>query len=381
MMQSTETFLHKVQHFANSTVAQAAPGWSMSQAVHPDLFREAAAIGLIGTRVCVKHGGQGFGFVTLVRACEILAAVDFGFAMALVNTHNVAWRLSLSAPDRMRERYLPRLLCGDISACTALTEPLAGSDFGAITTQASQVNEQWQLRGEKTWIVNARHAGIAMVFAKCYRAGAVNDIGGFLVDLSLPGVRRYCIDAAFSQTSIGTGGFVLDDVRLDDDCLLLAPGSAFKSILCEINAARTYVAAMCNAMLAAALKEVQAYGATRHTFGKPLNAHPSWQQLLDLACVDAGVARALTDQAITLIESGGDARDAAARAKVHATQTCQHHLPALLHAMGAEGLRPEHCFTRHLAAAQIAGLTDGATNLLRNRLTRTALGRESKSET
>jgi len=49
--------------------------------------------------------------------------------------------------------------------------------------------------------------------------------------------------------------------------------------------------------------------------------------------------------------------------------TCaQTHLPQLLQLMGAEGLRPEHPFTRHLAAAQIAGFTDGATNILKDRV-------------
>jgi len=52
---------------------------------------------------------------------------------------------------------------------------------------------------------------------------------------------------------------------------------------------------------------------------------------------------------------------------VAAVETCQLHLPRLLHAMGAEGLRTHYCFTRHLAAVQMAELTDGATGLLRER--------------
>lgn len=44
------------------------------------------------------------------------------------------------------------------------------------------------------------------------------------------------------------------------------------------------------------------------------------------------------------------------------------HLPQVLQLMGAEWLRSEHPFTRHLAAAQIAGFTDGATNILKERV-------------
>jgi len=38
--------------------------------------------------------------------------------------------------------------------------------------------------------------------------------------------------------------------------------------------------------------------------------------------------------------------------------------------MGAAGLLPHYCFTRHLAAAQTAGFTDGATSILRARVAR-----------
>jgi hypothetical protein len=46
----------------------------------------------------------------------------------------------------------------------------------------------------------------------------------------------------------------------------------------------------------------------------------------------------------------------------------QDELPALLHAMGAEGLREAYSFTRHIGASQIAALTDGSSAMLLDRL-------------
>jgi len=373
-------YLAAVQRFATGPVADAAPGWSLGAAPDPALFAQATTLGLTGTRVPVELGGAGHGFATLVQSCEALAAVDFGFAMALVNTHNVGLRLCHSAPSSLRDRYLPRLLSGEICACTALTEPGTGSDFAAITTQAVQTAAGWQLSGEKTWIVNARRAGLAIVFAQCGTAGEAGSIAAFLVDLTQPGVRRYPIEAAFAQTSMGTGGFILDQVTVDADHLILPSGQAFNSILTEINAARTYVAAMCNAMLGAALHQVADYGATRQSFGKPLAQHQSWQSALDAATAALTRSRALTQDAIDLVTRNEDAQLGAAQAKITAVETGQKHLPELLHAMGAEGLRPQYCFTRHLAALQSAGLTDGATSLLRARGARLAHHNDSQSK-
>jgi alkylation response protein AidB-like acyl-CoA dehydrogenase len=297
-----------------------------------------------------------------------LAAADFGFAMSLINTQNVGLRLCLSAEASIRDQYLPRILSGDISACTALTEPGAGSDFGAVTTRATETASGWRISGEKTWIINGRHAGLAVVFAQCSETGGASGIGGFLVDLDRPEVRRYAIDAGFAQTSMATGGFVLNDVTAE--ALLLPPGGAFKSILTEINAARTYVAAMCNAMLGAAITQAAEYGARRQSFGKSLDQHAAWRQPLGTAQTDLAATRALTARAVDLIADGADAQLAAAEAKIAAVEAAQRHIPHMLHAMGAVGLLPDYCFTRHIAAAHIAGFTDGATSILRDRVAR-----------
>lgn len=364
---SEADFLARIQRFAQTCLAQAAPGWALGGAPEPGLWHDAAALGLTGITTPQAHGGLGHSFDTLLKCSQALAEVDFGFAMALINTQNVGARLCLSATDTLRNRYLPGILSGKISACTALTEPGAGTDFAAITTRAEETPDGWQITGEKTWIVNGRHAGLAVVFAQCGAVGDAAGIGAFLVDLTQPTVKRYAINSGFAQETMGTGGFTLAQAPAD---LLLPPGTAFKSILIEINAARTYVAAMCNAMLGAALAQARAYGAERLSFGKPLDQYAEWCRPLSLAQTDLAAARALTAQAAAQISAGQDAQLAAAQAKIAATEAAQRHIPEMLHAVGAAGLLPHYCFTRHLAAAQTAGFTDGATSILRARVAR-----------
>ena len=379
-MTGAAAFLDRVADFAAGPVRAGAAGWSMGETPAPELFAEAARIGILSVSIPAKLGGAGFGFATLLRACEILAAEDFGFAMSLVNTHNVALRLCRSAPPDLLAKHLPGLLSGATAACTALTEPGAGSDFAAITSHATPGGDGWHLSGEKTWIINARRAGLAVVFAHCGTPAGARSIGGFVVDLTQPGVTRHPIDSAFAQTSMGTGRLTFDHVALPPEALILPPGGAFKSIMVELNAARTYVAAMCNAMTRTALSEAAQYGTERHSFGTPLAAHQAWRIALVQAETDLAGAEALTAQAAAQIDAGEDAQLSAARAKIAATDCAQHHLPHLLHAMGAEGLRPTRCFTRHLAAAQIAALTDGTTTMLRERVARLTLPRTDTRE-
>ena len=43
-------------------------------------------------------------------------------------------------------------------------------------------------------------------------------------------------------------------------------------------------------------------------------------------------------------------------------------IAVLAHAMGAEGLREQHPFSRHLIGAQVAGFVDGSTEMLLERI-------------
>lgn len=366
----SQAFLDRVASFAADHITPAAAVWSMGGSPDAMIYEMAGQVGILGLQVPHSFGGQGFDFTTRAAACSILAGADFGFAMSLVNTHNIALCLSEIVPETLRQRYIPNLLNGKISACTALTEPGTGSDFASVTTLATKTDNGWLLNGEKTWIINGRQAGLSIVYAQCSTIGDAGGIGAFLVDLNAKGVRRYAIDGGFAQTSMGTGGFTLQDVEVAHDALLIVPGTAFKTILSELNGARTYVAAMCNGMLRQAITDVAAYGAHRHSFGKPLNVIASWQASLSAAEAALHASQTLTVQAIDLVNTGRDAQLAAAQAKIEAVTCVQRHLPELLQLMGAEGLRPEHTFSRHIAAAQIAGFTDGATNILKDRVAR-----------
>jgi len=263
-------------------------------------------------------------------------------------------------------RHLPGLLSGAVKACTALTEPGAGSDAGAMATRAEPGAGGWVLTGEKTWIINARDAGLALVYARCGDRG----IGAFLVDLDAPGVTRVACDSILPQDNIGSGGFVLDGVAVAADHLILPPETAFRTILAEINGARIYVAAMLCAMLGASVAEAAAFGQVRHTFGVPLVAHQDWRLTLARAQTDLAAAQALTDLAVARFDPGSDAQLLAAQAKVHAVATCQRHLPRILTAMGAAGLTPDRCTPRHLAALPLAALTDGTSAMLLERIAR-----------
>ncbi|WP_323765856.1 acyl-CoA dehydrogenase family protein [Marinovum sp.] len=374
-----EALLAQTRAFAEHCVAPRAARWHRQGQFCRNTLREAAALGLSGLQVPQAQGGLGLAFPVKVQMAECLAAADFGFALSIINTGNVAWKLSRDAAPEVAARHLPALLSGEKLGATALTEPRAGTDLAAIETTATKERNGWRLSGEKAWIVNAAAADLIVTFAQTEPGSGASGIAAFLVDATRPGFTRLPPPKITGPASIGTGSFRLDGYHVKGDEVMLPPGLAFRTILNDINGARTYVAAMCCGMVAAALRIVSDYGTRRKTFGQTLSQHQGWRWTLAETEVDLAAARALVSEAAKRVEAGADCRHQAAQAKIFATRMALRHLPALGQLMGAEGLRDHYPFGRHVEGARIAGLVDGTTEILLETLARRHIPKEGET--
>ena len=360
--------LERVDAFARAVVAPRAAKWERERRVAREAIAEAAALGLCALEVPPEHGGLGLPFSVKAAACERFAAADFGFAFSWVNTHNVAAKLAREASPALAARWVPELVAGRRIGCTALTEPGAGSDFGAIATRATRIAGGWRLDGAKAWITNATEADVVVLYAQTEPGSGGRGIAGFVVEAGREGFVREPGFALAGQHAIGAGGFALDGYVAADDEMLQPPGRAFRAALASINGARTYVAAMCCGMVGEALRVALAHGEARRTFGAPLADHQGWRWRIAEAHAELAAARALVADAAARIDAGEDAQLAAAQAKLVATGMAERRLAALAQAMGAEGLRESHPFGRHLVGARVASFVDGSSEMLLERI-------------
>jgi len=360
--------LARTAQFAREVVSVQAPQWERERRMAPEAIRAAAAIGLCGIETPVEHGGLGQPFSIKCRVSEILASADYAFAFSLINTQNVANKLARHAPAAVRDRYVPGLLRGELIGCTALTEPGMGSDFSAIQTCATRVEGGWRIDGRKSWITNAAHTDVIMLFAQTRPGSGAAGIAGFVVDARRQGFVREPAFSLVGQHGIGAGGFALDGYIAQDEEMLQPPGTAFKAAMTSINGARTYVAAMCCGMVGEALRIATAYGESRQTFGAVLADHQGWRWRLAEASAELLACRLMVAEAARLIDAGADAQIVAAQTKLQSTRMAERQLVALAQAMGAEGLRENHPFGRHLVGARVANFTDGSTEMLLERI-------------
>jgi alkylation response protein AidB-like acyl-CoA dehydrogenase len=360
--------LEAARDFSRREVAPNAARWERERSYPRETIRAAAALGLTRIQIPAALGGLDLRFRAKLRIVEEIARDDFGFAFALVNTHNAASRLARDGTDGQRARYLQGLLRGELIGAVALTEPAAGSDFGAIRTRAERVAGGWRLNGEKAWLTNGAVVDVVVVYAQTDPAAGSKGIAAFVVDATRKGFQLGAAYGMSGAHATGAASLRLADYFAADEDLFYAPGAAFKTALVSITGARIYVAAMCCGMVEEALSLALKRALERSTFGEPLIKRQGLRWMLADVATDLEAARLLAYRATRLLESGADAVLAAAHAKKFAARMAERRLPQCMQVFGAEGLMEAHPIGRHLAAARVAHYADGATEMQNERI-------------
>jgi len=359
--------LTRAREFGERVMAPNADHWERGMSVVEGM-RAATHADLLRLEVPHSLGGLGHRYLLKLAIVEALSRVDMAFTFAMINTQNVAARLSASKTRAHLETLVPALTRGDLFGATALSEPNAGSDFAGIKTSATKVDGGWRLNGEKGWITNATIADLFVTYVQTDASAGWRGIACFLVDGRKEGFARVGPYEIFGGRAIGVGGFRLDNYFVSDDDCLAPAGEAFKLAMQSVNGARVYVAAMCAGLLTASLETAVDYGATRAAFGKALIKHQGLAWSLGDVATDLSALRALTRDAGLLIDGRKDAVMAAAQAKSFAGRVTTAGVTACIQAMGAAGLRTEHGLGRHLSAAKIAAFTDGSSEMMSERI-------------
>ena len=354
----------EVRAFADRHVAPHAGVWERERRAPREALEAAARAGLGGLFVPEAHGGRGLDRVSVAAVYAQLARACMPFAFALSVQNNLASAIARRGGEAQRERWLGPMLEGRVIGAFCLTEPGAGSDAGAIAATASPTGGGgWRLDGEKAWISNATVADLFSVYATAEPGAGPRGIGCWIVERTAPGFTASDGYGLLGAHAIGTAAVELRGCRVGDEALLLGPGEGFAAAMAGIDLGRLSVAAMCCGMLAASLELAVAYTGERRAFGRPTFEFQGVSFALADVATDLRAAEALVAAAAAAMDGGVSGRVEAAHAKKFATGAARRGVAACVQAMGAEGLRERHPLGRHLAAAKVAELLDGTTEI------------------
>lgn len=296
----------------------------------PDSVIEGlAALGAFGIKIPVKYGGLGLSQTNYCRAAMLLGSWC-GNLTALLSAHQsigVPQPLLLFGTEEQRQKYLPRVAGGEISAF-ALTEPGVGSDPARMETHAEPTpdGEAYILNGRKMWCTNGTRAGVIVVMArtpaKVMPNGKAKDqITAFIVETDWPGIEIVQRCRFMGLRALYNAVIDFHNVRVPKENILLAEGKGLRVALSTLNTGRLTLPAACVGMSKQCLEISTRWARTRVQWGRPIGEHAAIAAKLADMAADTFAMESITLLTAAMVDGGhGDFRLESAMCKLLATE-------------------------------------------------------------
>src|SRR5712692_211630 len=240
--------------------------WTLARS----LVRRCGELGLLGVDVPEAYGGVQLDKVTSLVVSERLSrSASFGATLGAQANLSVL-PIFLFGTEAQKQKYLPKLLTGELVGAYALSESGSGSDaLGAKARATRGADGSFILNGEKMWITNGGFADVFVVFAKVIDA-AGEHFTAFIVERAFPGVTSGKEEHKMGLHGSSTTAVILQDVNVAAENVLGEVGKGHKIAFNVLNFARFKLGAACEGGARDAVGEAARYAAQRKQFGQPI---------------------------------------------------------------------------------------------------------------
>ncbi len=384
-----EEFLRKLEVYLREHVD--ADEIDRTGEIPPENFRGLAEIGAFGIKVPKKYGGLGLSQSNYGRAAVLLGSWD-GNVAALVSAHQsigVAQPLLLFGTEEQKQKYLPRVAGGEISAF-ALTEVQAGSDPATLTLKAepSEDGSEFILNGEKLWCTNGVKAGVLVVMArtpsKMVGGKERKQITAFIVDVDTPGLEIAYRCRFMGLRALYNAVVRFTNVRVPRENIIFKEGAGLKVALTTLNTGRLTLPAACVGVSKRLLEICRKWAGERIQWGVPIGKHAAIAGKIAEMAGNVFAMEAMTFLTSSLLDSKtGDLRIETAMCKMWATETTWRIADEAMQVRGGRGYEtaaslagrgePPIAVERFLRDCRVNTIFEGSSEIMRLFIAREAL--------
>jgi acyl-CoA dehydrogenase len=364
-------FRDAVRRFVARELTPHAARWDEAGGFPRELYRVAAAAGLLGLGFPEQYGGSPSDSLQRLICCVELAQCGAGGILASLMSHTIAAPpIAALGSAELKQRVLPRILAGEWIAALAVTEPSGGSDVAALRTTARRDGDSYLVNGEKTFITSGMRADVYTVAVRTDpEARGARGISLLLVERDTPGFSRTPLDRKMGWWASDTAHLRFDDARVPAANLLGPEGEGFRAIMHNFNAERFALAANALGFAWACWCESLDWARQRRTFGQRLVDHQVVRHRFVEMYARIDATRALLEDVAWRLdhEPAGDPGTVAAvcMAKNTATRTMQFCADAAVQTLGGmgyvRGTRSERIY-REVKVNMIGGGADEIMN-------------------
>ncbi|MGQ1316123.1 acyl-CoA dehydrogenase family protein [Acinetobacter baumannii] len=348
-----------------------------SEALRQELVSRARSWGLLTPHASREMGGLGWSHLQKAVAFEEAGYSALG-PIAL-NIHapdegNIHL-LDVVANDAQKQKWLKKLVAGEIRSCFAMTEPApgAGSDPSMLQTTAIADGDDYIINGRKWLITGADGASVAIIMAKMEDGSA----SMFLTDTNVEGfILEKNMNAMDSCFSGGHGILRFENLRIPKENVLGEIGKGFKYAQVRLAPARL---THCMRWLGQARRAhdiATQYARERQSFGKRLGDHQGVGFMLADNEMDILTTRLAVHYCAQVLDLGEKGNYESSLVKVISSEDIWRVVDRSVQILGGQAMTDESVVCKIFKDARGFRIYDGANEVHRMSIAKKLLGKQ-----
>ncbi len=373
-----EEILKTVRQFVEEKILPVATELEHADEYPTEIVEGMKELGIFGLTIPEEYGGLGESLLTYALAVEELSR-GWMSVSGIVNTHFiVAYMLLQHGTDEQKQKYLPKMVTGEVRGAFSMSEPELGSDVAAIKTKAvKQDDGSYQIDGQKMWLTNGGSANLVAVLVRTdlgdeNRSRPHQNMSTFLVEkesgfgetaqgVTIPGKIE-----PMGYKGVDTTEMVFDGHRISADQVLGGePGKGFYQMMDGVEVGRVNVAARGVGVSNRAFELGVSYAQQRKTFGKKIAEHQAVLFRLAEMGTKVEAAHQMMVKAAKLKDAGERNDLEAGMAKYLASEYCAEVVEDSFRIHGGYGFSKEYEIERLYREAPMLLIGEGTADIQR----------------
>jgi acyl-CoA dehydrogenase len=363
-----EAWRGTVRRFVEREILPNAARWDEAGEFPRELYRKAAAAGLLGVGFPEEYGGTPADYFFRIVSAEEFARAGTGGLSASLFSHTIgAPPIAAVGSDELKRRVLPAIIAGEKISALAITEPSGGSDVASLRTSARKDGSDYIVNGEKTFITSGMRADYYTVAVRTGGPGAAG-VSLLLIERERPGFTRAPLEKMGWWCS-DTASLHFAEVRVPAANLIGEENAGFRAIMRNFNSERLGMAAGAVGFAQACLEDALEWARARQTFGKRLIEHQAIRhKLVDMQARVHASRALLYDTAWKLMQAPREAAHIAqlAMLKNVATDAMQACADAAVQTLGGAGFIRGSRAERIYREAKVMQIGGGSTEIMKD---------------